>query len=156
MELFREMLDRPNSDNPLGMRLSEELGTQCDHSTCCKATGFHSYCGCQAAGFQGYYKVGKRRTGAGYDARELVILIKLSQCFLSKHTSDSCKPLVGFQISEKVALGNFCHPFHCFYVGAYLQRSSAHYFGSSTTVNICLILSLNIQIFIFLQFFSVH
>lgn len=78
------MLDRPNSDNPLGMRLSEELGTHCDPSTCCKATGFHSYCVCQAAGFQRYYKAGKRRTGAGYDATELVILMLASLWLVSR------------------------------------------------------------------------
>ena len=69
MKFCREMLDRSNSDSPLGMRLFEKLQTQCDPST-------H----CQAAGFQGDCKAGERRTGSGYNVTKLAILTKLPQC----------------------------------------------------------------------------
>lgn len=125
MELFRELLDRSNSNNHLGIRLSEELQIQCDLFTCCKIAGFHSYCVCQAVGFQGYYKAGEKRMGAGDSTKKFAILIKLLRYFLSKHTSNHCKSSTDFQISEKVDVDNFCCHFHCFYVGADLWRSSS-------------------------------
>lgn len=73
MELFKEMLDRLNSENALGMKLLRSSKPNVT-SNCCKAAGFHSFCGCKAPGFQGYYKAGERRIKVGYNATQVVNL----------------------------------------------------------------------------------
>lgn len=48
----RELPDRSNSDNSLGVNLLGELQTCSAPSSCCWDAGFHSYYDFEAAGFQ--------------------------------------------------------------------------------------------------------
>lgn len=146
MELFRELLD--GSNNHLGIRLSEELQIQCDLSLATQLLVFIATVVARLLVFKVIMKL-RREWEQVTVPKKFAILIKLLQHFLSKHTSNHCKPSTDFQISEKVDVDNFCCHFHCFYVGADLWRSSVYHFGSFAKVNICLIWAMNIKIFFY-------
>ena len=54
MGFSRTLWDKPNSDTTLRMGLFKELQTWSLSSSGYKVTGFDSYRGCKAAGFQVY------------------------------------------------------------------------------------------------------
>lgn len=112
----KELWEKSNRDNALGMGLLEDLPSRPILSNGWRLLVFTSTVFARLLVFKATAEL-RRGNGSSssYNPTNPAVPNKIQKIFLNKHFSNCWKPLANFRGSEKVAFCYLCQFFHCFY-----------------------------------------